>query len=421
MMKLSKNAEAILQQRYLLKDKRGKVCETPSQMFKRVAKAAAKSEVKYSQAANQKYFEDAFFELMSEGLFLPNSPALMNAGTDTAQLSACFVLPVEDSLLSIFESLKNMALIHQSGGGTGFNFGHLRKKGEAVKKTRGVASGPVSFMNIFDAATGIIRQGGRRRGANMGILPVDHPDILGFIDAKKDGKILSNFNLSVAITDKFMEALKKGGKYSLIDPQTKKPCAKADAHEVFSKIVENAWEFGDPGVLFIDRINKENPLPKAGRVEATNPCGEQPLLPYESCNLGSIDISKFLKGSAIDYKALKDTVHMSVRFLDDLIDVNTYPLPEIEAASKAGRKIGLGVMGFADLLIKLSIPYASQKAVAIAEKTMKFIQEEARTASVELGKIKGSFPLFKESIYKNCCIIICLGLRNNPINCFVYI
>ena len=401
MLKLSKNAEAILKQRYLLKDKYGKVCETPAQMFKRTAKAAAKAEAGYSQAEKQKYFEDRFFELMSEGLFLPNSSALMNAGTDDGQLSACFVLPVEDSLQSIFDCLKNMALIQQSGGGTGFNFGNLRKNGEAVKKTRGVASGPVSFMKLFDCATDTIRQGGRRRGANMGVLPVDHPDIMEFIDAKKDGKTLSNFNLSVAISEKFMEALKKGGKYSLIDPRTKKPYAKADAREVFSKIVENAWEFGDPGVLFIDRINKENPLAKAGRIEATNPCGEQPLLPFESCNLGSIDLSKFVKGASIDYNSLKEPVHLGVRFLDDLIDVNSYTLPEIEAASKSSRKIGLGVMGFADLLIKLGIPYASQKAVALAEKIMKFIQEEARTASVELGKIKGSFPLLKESIYKN--------------------
>jgi ribonucleoside-diphosphate reductase alpha chain len=386
MLKLSKNAEVILHQRYLLKDKHGKVRETPAQMFKRVAKAAAKAEALYSQAAKQKYFGDRFFEIMSEGLFLPNSPALMNAGTDNGQLSACFVLPVEDSLQSIFSSLKDMALIQQSGGGTGFNFGRLRRRGEAVKKTRGIASGPVSFMKIFDSATDIIRQGGRRRGANMGILPADHPDIMEFINAKKDGKVLSNFNLSVAISDKFMEALKKG---------------RAASREVFSKIVENAWAFGDPGVLFIDRINKENPLPRSGNIEATNPCGEQPLLPYESCNLGSIDISKFVKGSVIDYKGLKETVELAVRFLDDLIDVNIYPLPQIEAASKDSRKIGLGIMGFADLLIKLNIPYASQKAVVLAEKIMKFIQEEARAASVELGKIKGSFPLLKESIYKS--------------------
>ena len=386
MMKLSKNAEYLLQQRYLLKDNHGKVCETPAQMFKRVAKTAAKSEANYSQAAKQKYFEDRFFVLMSEGLFLPNSPALMNAGTDNGQLSACFVLPVEDSLDSIFDALKNMALIHQSGGGTGFNFGNLRKKGESVKKTRGIASGPVSFMKIFNEATEIIRQGGRRRGANMGILPIDHPDVLEFINAKRSGKTLSNFNLSVAVSDKFMEVLKKG---------------KESAREVFSKIIENAWEFGDPGILFIDRINKDNPTPKAGRIEATNPCGEQPLLQYESCNLGSIDLSKFIKGPAVDYKRLKETVRLGVRFLDNLIDANVYPLPQIEAASKANRKIGLGVMGFADLLIKLGIPYASQKAVALAEKIMKFIQEEAREASIEIGKIKGSFPNLKESIYKN--------------------
>jgi len=401
MKKLSKSAEALLKNRYLLRDKEGKVCETPLQLFLRTAKAAAGAEALDSRASQQKQLEHRFAKLMCDGLFLPNSPALMNAGTEIGQLMACFVLPIEDSLASIFDCLRSAALIHQSGGGTGFNFGSLRKKGDIVNRTHGVSSGPVSFMRLFDAAADTVRQGGRRRGANMGILPFDHPDIIEFIEAKKGRASLTNFNLSVLLSDKFMASLKKGGSYPVIDPRTKKPCARKDAHELFLKLVENSWESGDPGVLFSDRINRDNPLPKMGRIEATNPCGEQPLLPYEACVLGSIAICEFAKGDGVDFKKLRGSVHLAVRFLDDLIDASKYPLPRIEEATKASRKIGLGIMGFADLLIKLGLPYSSQKAVALAEEIMKFIQEEGRAASEELGKIKGSFPAFKESIYRN--------------------
>ena len=391
-MDLTKNAEHILRKRYLLKDRTGKTLETPQNMLRRVAKAAS---------AGDKKDEASFLKLMSEGLFLPNSPALMNADTEIGQLSACFVLPVNDSLKDIFETLKNMALIHQSGGGTGFNFGGLRPKASAVKTTHGVSSGPVSFMRIFDEATRIVRQGGRRRGANMGILPVDHPDIMEFIEAKTSSDSFNNFNLSVAVTDQFMEAAKKGLKYNIRNPYTGKVSGKMSAAEVFSRLCKCALECGDPGIIFIDRINRDNPTPKLGRIEATNPCGEQPLLPYESCDLGSVNLSKFVKAGAVDFAGLKETIRSAVRFLDNLIDINKYPLPEIEAAAKANRKIGLGVMGFADMLIKLGIPYNSTKAVQTAEKIAKFLHDESHKASQELGKERGSFPNFKGSIYKS--------------------
>ncbi len=391
-MHLSKNAEHILNQRYLLKDASGKTSETPHHMFRRVAKTVSLGDKKY---------ENIFFELLSEGLFLPNSPALMNAGTEIGQLSACFVLPVKDSLKDIFETLKNMALIHQSGGGTGFNFGSLRPRSSSVKTTHGVSSGPVPFMKLFDDATQVVRQGGRRRGANMGILPVDHPDIIEFIEAKNSPEKLNNFNLSVAATDQFMESAKKGLKYNIRNPYTGKVSGKMSASEVLSRICRSAGEYGDPGILFIDRINKDNPTPGSGKIEATNPCGEQPLLPNESCILGSVNLSKFVKAGSIDTARLKETVHAAVRFLDNMIDINKYPLPEIEAASLARRKIGLGVMGFADMLIKLGIAYNSQKAVLTAEKVMKLVQEESHKASQELGKERGSFPDKKISIYKN--------------------
>ncbi|MFA5104692.1 MAG: adenosylcobalamin-dependent ribonucleoside-diphosphate reductase [Candidatus Margulisiibacteriota bacterium] len=400
-MNLTKNAEHVLNKRYLLKNKTGKVAETPQQMFRRIAKVVALADKKYDPCAKTSKTESEFLEIMAEGDFLPNSPAIMNAGTEFGQLSACFVLPVNDSLKDIFESLKNMALIHQSGGGTGFNFGSLRPKQSAVKTTHGISSGPVSFMKLFDEATSVIRQGGRRRGANMGILPVDHPDIMEFIEIKTVSEGLTNFNLSVAVTDQFIEAAKKGLKYNIKNPYTGKVSGKMDAAEVFSNICRCAFESGDPGMLFIDRINKENPTPKIGKIEATNPCGEQPLLPYESCNLGSINLSNFIKAGSIDFVRLKDTVRIAVHFLDNMIDVNKYPLPEIEEISLANRKIGLGVMGFADMLIKLGIQYNSTKAVQTAEKVMKFIQEESHKASQELGKIRGSFPNFKNSVYKS--------------------
>lgn len=399
-MDLTKNAEHILKKRYLLKDKAGKPTETPQKMFRRAAHAVALADKKYDPNAKVAATEEKFLKLLSDLDFLPNSPALMNAGTDLGQLSACFVLPVNDSLKDIFETLKNMALIHQSGGGTGFNFGSLRPKASTVKTTHGVSSGPVSFMKIFDKATQVVRQGGRRRGANMGILPADHPDIMEFIEAKTASNELDNFNLSAAVTDQFMEAAKKGLKYNIKDPYTGKVSGKISAAEVFSRICECACDTGDPGILFIDRINKMNPTPKIGAIEATNPCGEQPLLPYESCNLGSINLSNFVKNGAIDFPRLKEVVRTAVHFLDNMIDVNKYPLPEIEAITLANRKIGLGVMGFADMLIKLGIQYNSTKAVQTAEKLMKFVQDEAHKASQELGKIRGDFPNFKSSIYK---------------------
>ncbi len=400
-MDLTKNAEYILKKRYLLKDKSGHPSETPQQMLRRVAKAVASADKKYDPSAKTSATEEKFLEIMSESEFLPNSPTLMNAGTELGQLSACFVLPVNDSLKDIFETLKNMAVIHQSGGGIGFNFGDLRPAHSPVKTTHGVSSGPVSFIKIFDTASQVIMQGGRRRGANMGIIPVDHPDIMDFIGAKSKTDALANFNLSVGVSDKFIESAKKGLKYNIKSPYSGKVTGKMSAAEVMSYICECAYEVGDPGIIFMDKVNRENPLPKLGRLEATNPCGEQPLLPYESCNLGSLNLAKFVKNGAIDYKRLKEVVHTAVRFLDNVIDINKYPLPEIETASLATRKIGLGVMGFADMLIKLGIQYNSQKAVQAAEKIMKFIQEEAHKASQELGKARGSFPEFKNSIYKN--------------------
>jgi len=400
-MDLTKNAEYILKKRYLLKDKNGNPAETPQQMLRRVAKAVASADKKYDPSAKTSAAEEKFLEIMSESEFLPNSPTLMNAGTEIGQLSACFVLPVNDSLKDIFETLKNMAIIHQSGGGVGFNFGNLRPAHSPVKTTHGVSSGPVSFIKIFDTASQVIMQGGRRRGANMGILPVDHPDIMDFIGAKSKAEGFGNFNLSVAVTDKFIEAAKKGLKYNIKNPYSGKVIGKMSAAEVISYICECAYEVGDPGIIFIDKVNRENPLPKSGRIEATNPCGEQPLLPYESCNLGSLNLSRFVKNGVVDYKRLKEVVHIAVHFLDNVIDINKYPLPEIEAASLASRKIGLGVMGFADMLIKLGIQYNSQKAVQAAEKIMKFIQEESHKASQDLGKARGSFPEFKNSAYKN--------------------
>jgi len=399
-MKLTKNAEIVLEKRYLRKDKNGKTVETPVQMFKRVAKAVAAADKKYDPNAKLSGTENEFYLAMSEGEFLPNSPTLMNAGTELGQLSACFVLPVEDSLRDIFESLKNMALLQQSGGGTGFNFGRLRQKSASVKTTHGTSSGPVSFIKIFNDATEVIRLGGRRRGANMGILPFDHPDILEFIRAKRKGGELSNFNLSVSVTDKFMEAARKGAKYNLIDPRTKKPCGRLNAGEVFNELSDTAWQCGDPGIIFIDAVNRANPLKKAGALEATNPCGEQPLLPYESCCLGSINLSKLVKKGALNFKRLKELVRLGVHFLDNVIDINKYVLPETEHLTLANRKIGLGVMGFADMLIKMGVPYNSPRAAALAEKTMKFIQEEAHKASQELAVIRGSFPAFKDSAYR---------------------
>jgi ribonucleoside-diphosphate reductase alpha chain len=331
--------------------------------------------------------------------FLPNSPALMNAGKSIGQLAACFVLPVEDSMKSIFDTLKNAALILQSGGGTGFSFSNLRPKSDIVRSTGGIASGPVSFMKIYNTATEVIKQGGARRGANMGILRIDHPDILEFIRVKRNERELTNFNISVTATDGFMEALKRDEEYELINPRSKEVVGRLRAKIVFDEIVESAWETGDPGLIFVDRINKANPTPNIGKIESTNPCGEQPLLPYEACVLGSMNLSKYVKDRAIDYESLGRDIRTAIRFLDDSIDANTYPLPEIERMHRGNRKIGLGVMGFADMLILLGMPYNQRKALGLARGLMKFIRDKSRETSVELAEKRGVFPNFKGSIY----------------------
>lgn len=398
-LKLPVNAVRILEKRYLLKDELGNLIETPKRMFHRVAREVASADHLYGKKFNAEETEKEFYRVMSNLEFIPNSPALINAGTRMGQLSACFVLPVEDSMKSIFEAVKDMALIHQSGGGTGFSFSQLRPKGDLVKSTKGIASGPVSFMRVFDMATDIIKQGGRRRGANMGILRIDHPDILEFITAKTREGAFANFNLSVAITDKFMRLLEADKEYELINPRTRKPTRKLRARDVFNLIVATAWSTGDPGLVFIDRINKYNPTPRTGVIESTNPCGEQPLLAYESCVLGSINLSKMVGKKKIDWQKLRSVVRTAVHFLDNIIDVNKYPLPRIEKMTKGNRKIGLGVMGFAEMLIKMGIPYNSQEGVRVAEKVMKLITREAREKSKKLAEMKGIFPSFKGSIW----------------------
>ncbi|MCF7872994.1 MAG: vitamin B12-dependent ribonucleotide reductase, partial [Candidatus Omnitrophica bacterium] len=401
-MGFSENAIVVLKRRYLKKDDQGQIIETPEQMLRRVAKAMSSVEQKYG--ANQqeiKNLENVFFQAMKNLEFMPNSPTLMNAGKELGQLSACFVVPVEDSMESIFDAIKSTALIHKTGGGTGFSFSRLRSHNSVVKTTGGVASGPVSFMKVFDAATQAVKQGGTRRGANMGILRVDHPDILQFIECKsKDGDI-SNFNISVAITDDFIEKVLSNQKYDLINPKNKKVVGSLDALEVFNRIAECAYNNGEPGIVFIDKINKSNPTPNLGKIESTNPCGEQPLLPYESCNLGSINLYKMLKKEgesfSLDWEKLKKIVRTSMLFLDNVIDANKFPLPEIDENTKKTRKVGLGIMGWATMLGFLEIPYDSKEAIDLAKEVMDFIQKEAKKVSLELAKKKGAFPAWEGS------------------------
>lgn len=411
-LKFPINAMEVLKKRYLIKDDGRNVVETPGELFRRVARHVSGAEKRFRSAVTATEAEETFYDMMRELAFLPNSPTLMNAGTALGQLSACFVLPVDDSIDGIFGALRHMAKIHQSGGGTGFSFSHLRPKGDLVKTTKGEASGPVSFMSIFDAATGVIVQGGRRRGANMGILRCDHPDVMEFIEAKIDRGRFANFNLSVAVTDRFMDAVRRNGPFDLVNPRTGKKDRTVRARTIFDLIVYAAWRTGDPGLIFADTVNRRNPTPALGRIEATNPCGELPLLPYESCNLGSVNLARMVKNGRPDWERLAETIRWGIRFLDDVIEVNNFPLEEIAAITRANRKIGLGIMGFADMLIRLGIPYDSREAELFARRLMAFIRRESLKASSQLAAERGVFPNFARSIYarKN------LPLRNATVN-----
>ena len=397
-LKLSVNASQVLERRYLLRNEQGRVVETPREMLVRVARAIAAPDANYADGDIERT-EQEFLELMVRLEFLPNSPTLMNAGTDLGQLAACFVLPVGDSLTGIFDAVRDMALIHQSGGGTGFSFSRLRPRGDVVRSTGGVASGPISFMYIFDEATSTIKQGGRRRGANMGILRIDHPDIVEFITAKLSGSRLGNFNLSVAVTDAFMNAAARGETYDLVNPRSRRVAGRQNAREMLELVATSAWRCGDPGLVFLDEINRHNPLPALGEIESTNPCGEQPLLPYEACNLGSINLAAMVRDGGMDWGHLAEVVGKGVHFLDNVIDASRYPLDAIAENTRGNRKIGLGVMGFADALVMLGVPYDSDAAIEVADHIMAFVTAEARKASQRLAERRGSFPNLERSIW----------------------